>query len=118
MVTENQPLTKVEAAGRDSRGGVTLIDVFHLLARAPGGAAALPAGDGRGGHAPSAGFIGAGFHRSLGGEQVADYAQWESEADWRSMVRDGAVQARVGPIMAIATFQPKVYEPVSIHPAS
>lgn len=64
------------------------------------------------------GFISASFHRSLDGRSVANYARWESEADWRSMVRQSAVQARMDPIIAIATFQPKLYELVSVHPAS
>ncbi len=64
------------------------------------------------------GFISASFHRSLDGKQVTNVAQWESEAAWKSMVRDSAIQARMGPIVSIATFQPKLYELVSVHERS
>lgn len=64
------------------------------------------------------GFISASFHRSLDGKQVANYARWSSEAAWKSMVRESAIQARMGPIIAIATFQPKLYELVSVHEPS
>ena len=61
------------------------------------------------------GFISASFHRSLDGRHVANYAQWESEAAWKAMVRDPKVQARMDPVIGIATFQPRLYEQVSSH---
>lgn len=64
------------------------------------------------------GFISASFHRSLDGVRIANYAQWESEAAWRGMVRHSAVQERMGAIIAMATFQPALYELVSVHEAS
>jgi heme-degrading monooxygenase HmoA len=61
------------------------------------------------------GFLSASLHRSLDGKQVANYAEWSSEADWKNMVRHPDIQARMGAIIAIATFQPKLYERVSVH---
>lgn len=61
------------------------------------------------------GFISAAFHRSLDGKHVANYAQWESVDHWKAMVRHPEVQARMAPIVGIATFQPLLYEQVSGH---
>lgn len=61
------------------------------------------------------GFVSATVHRGLDGESVANYAQWESEAAWRAMVRHNRVRDRMGPIVAIATFQPRLYELASFH---
>ena len=62
------------------------------------------------------GFVSASFHRGLDGKHVANYARWESEAHWKAMVRDPRVQARMEPVVGIATFQPRLYEQVSSHP--
>ncbi len=64
------------------------------------------------------GFISASIHRGLDGKHVANYAQWESEAAWKAMVRDPGVQARMGPVVAIATFQPHLYALVETYEAS
>ena len=64
------------------------------------------------------GFISASVHRGLDGKHVANYAQWESEAAWKAMVRDPGVQARMGPVVAIATFQPHLYTLVATYEAS
>ena len=63
------------------------------------------------------GFISASFHRGIDGKHVANYAQWESAAHWKAMVRHPGVQARMAAVVAIATFEPHLYEPVSSHPA-
>ncbi len=63
------------------------------------------------------GFISADVHRSLDGKRVANHAQWRSEEDWKAMVRHPAVQGRMTPILAIATFQPNLYALVSTHQA-
>ena len=63
------------------------------------------------------GFISADVHRSLDRKRVANHARWRSEEDWKAMVRHPAVQARMTPILAIATFQPHLYELVSTHEA-
>ncbi len=64
------------------------------------------------------GFLSASIHRGLDGKHVANYAQWESEASWKAMVRDPRVQARMAPVVAIATFQPHLYEMVETYEAS
>ena len=61
------------------------------------------------------GFVSASLHRGLDGKHVANYAQWTTVEHWRAMVRNPKVQARMGPVVAIATFQPHLYEQVSRH---
>lgn len=63
------------------------------------------------------GFISAAFHKSLDGRHVANVALWESQDAWRAMVRDPRVQARMEPILKIATFEPRLYTEVSRHGA-
>jgi quinol monooxygenase YgiN len=65
------------------------------------------------------GFKSARLHRSLNGKHVVNYAEWSDVAAWRAMVRHPTVQAHMGRIVALATFEPhaytaaKVYEPAS-----
>jgi quinol monooxygenase YgiN len=103
---------------RSGPGGVTLINVFTcaperqdelvrlLQALTDEAMRGLP------------GFVSASIHRGLDGKHVANYAQWESEAAWKAMVRDPGVQARMGPVVAIATFQPHLYQLVKTYEAS
>jgi hypothetical protein len=56
------------------------------------------------------GFMSATLHRGLNGKTVANHAVWRSVADWKAMTRDPAVAAAMSPIMAIATFEPHLYE--------
>lgn len=56
------------------------------------------------------GFISATVHRGVNGKHVANYAIWNSAADWKAMTRDPAVVAAMSPIMALATFEPHLYE--------
>ena len=56
------------------------------------------------------GFVSATLHRGLNGKTVANHAVWRSVADWKAMTRDPAVAAAMSPIMAIATFEPYLYE--------
>ena len=37
-------------------------------------------------HCP--GFISASYHKSLDGTKVVNYAQWQSEADWKAFTQD------------------------------
>ena len=57
------------------------------------------------------GFISATLHRGLSGKVVANHAVWRSREDWKAMTRDPAVVAAMEPIMAVATFEPHLYEP-------
>jgi quinol monooxygenase YgiN len=56
------------------------------------------------------GFISATLHRGLDGKVAAVHAVWRSRADWKAMARSPAVNAAMEPIMAIATFEPHLYE--------
>ncbi len=56
------------------------------------------------------GFVSATLHRGLNGKTVANHAVWRSAADWKAMTRSPAVVAAMSPIMAVATFEPNLYE--------
>ena len=56
------------------------------------------------------GFVSATLHRGLNGKTVANHAVWRSVEDWKAMTRDPGVAAAMSPIMAIATFEPNLYE--------
>lgn len=56
------------------------------------------------------GFISATVHRGLNGKVAAVHAVWRSAGDWKVMARSASVNAVMEPIMAIATFEPHLYE--------
>lgn len=56
------------------------------------------------------GFLSATLHRGLNGKVAAVHAVWRSAADWKAMARSATVNAAMEPIMAIATFEPHLYE--------
>ncbi len=56
------------------------------------------------------GFISARLHRSLDGTKVAMYAQWCSNEDYQAMRRDPAPLPYLQQALAIATFEPGMYE--------
>ncbi len=56
------------------------------------------------------GFISATLHRGLDGKVAAVHAVWRSREDWKAMARSPAINAAMEPIMAIATFEPHLYE--------
>jgi len=55
------------------------------------------------------GFRSARLHRSLNGKHVVNYAEWDSVEHWRAMVRHPDVQAQMGRVVALATFEPHIY---------
>lgn len=57
------------------------------------------------------GFVSATLHRGLNGKTAAVYAVWRSRDDWKAMARTPEVAKAMEPIMAIATFEPHLYEP-------
>lgn len=57
------------------------------------------------------GFVSATLHRGLNGKVAAVHAVWRSREDWKAMARSPEVVAAMEPIMAIATFEPHLYEP-------
>lgn len=97
-----------------SRELVTLINVFtvepdnqqqllELLARATEASAR---------HAP--GFISSTLHRGLDGEKVTLYAQWRSVEDYQAMRENPAPLPYLQQALAIARFEPGMYEVVEI----
>lgn len=58
----------------------------------------------------SDGFVSATLHRGLNGATAAVHAVWRSREDWKAMTRHPAVGEAMRPIMAIATFEPNLYE--------
>jgi quinol monooxygenase YgiN len=61
-------------------------------------------------HAP--GFISAKLHRSLDGAKVTMYAQWRSAEDYQAMRADSSATPYLEAALAIATFEPGMYEVV------
>ena len=57
------------------------------------------------------GFVSATLHRGLNGKVAAVHAVWRSRDDWKAMARSPDVAKAMEPIMAIATFEPNLYEP-------
>jgi heme-degrading monooxygenase HmoA len=57
------------------------------------------------------GFVSASLLRGVNGKVVANHAVWRSREDWKAMTRHPAVAAAMDPIMAVATFEPNLYEP-------
>jgi quinol monooxygenase YgiN len=97
-----------------SRKLVTLINVFtvepenqqqllELLARATETVVR---------HAP--GFISSSLHRGADGTKVAMYAQWSSVEDYQAMRENPAPLPYLQQALAIARFEPGVYEVVEI----
>jgi quinol monooxygenase YgiN len=62
-------------------------------------------------HAP--GFVSARLHRSLDGTKVAMYAQWRSIAEYEAMRADPSPLPYLQQALAIAKFEPGMYEVVS-----
>ena len=64
------------------------------------------------------GFISARLHRSLDGTKVTMYAQWRSNEDYQAMRKDPAPLPYLTQALAIAKFEPGMYEVVqSFSPA-
>jgi quinol monooxygenase YgiN len=61
-------------------------------------------------HAP--GFVSASLHRSLDGTKVTMYAQWRSVEDYQAMRENTAPSPYLRQALAIAKFDPAMYEVV------
>jgi quinol monooxygenase YgiN len=59
-------------------------------------------------HAP--GFVSASLHRSTDGTKVTMYAQWRSVEAYQAMRQDPAPLPFLQEALAIATFEPGIYE--------
>ena len=57
------------------------------------------------------GFDSATLHRGLNGKTAAVHSIWRSRDHWKVMARHPSIMARLEPIMALATFEPNLYEP-------
>ena len=58
------------------------------------------------------GFISASLHRSLDGTKVTMYAQWRTVEDYQAMREDPAPLPYLRESLAIAKFEPGMYEVV------
>ncbi|WP_030740406.1 antibiotic biosynthesis monooxygenase [Streptomyces sp. NRRL S-31] len=62
------------------------------------------------------GFICANFHASLDGERVINYAQWESEEHYRTMLANPEARVHMDKAATIATdVQPRLFRVASAH---
>ena len=64
-------------------------------------------------HAP--GFISSSLHRGLDGTKVTMYAQWRSVEDYEAMRENPAPLPYLRQALAIARFEPGMYEVVEIY---
>jgi heme-degrading monooxygenase HmoA len=58
------------------------------------------------------GFVSSTLHRSLDGTKVTMYAEWRSVEDYQAMRRDPGPMPLFGEALAIAKFEPGIYEVV------
>ena len=63
----------------------------------------------------AAGFISAQLHRSLDGTKVTMYAEWRSSEDYQAMRKDPAPLPYLEQALAIAKFEPGMYEVVEAY---
>jgi antibiotic biosynthesis monooxygenase (ABM) superfamily enzyme len=61
------------------------------------------------------GFLSANIHASPDGTRVANYAQWESVEHFQRMQADPTAREHMGVVAAMATFEPALYDVVSVH---
>ena len=56
------------------------------------------------------GFISANLHKSLDGNRVANYAQWESKEAFETMLQDPQVKPHMAAVAKLAQIEPYLYE--------
>jgi quinol monooxygenase YgiN len=61
------------------------------------------------------GFVSANIHRSFDGRHVANYAQWESREALDAMLAHPAAQQHLRDAVALAQFEPNLYEVAAVH---
>lgn len=65
-------------------------------------------------HVP--GFLAANIHRSVDGQRVINYAQWESAEAYQAMLDDPRAREHMAPCAALAvSFDPRTYTVASVH---
>lgn len=95
MDADNAPVVLINTFKVQPDKQDELLDLLAALTRAQVG---LP------------GFVSATLYRGVNGKTVVNQAVWRSVDDWKAMTRTEAVSAAMLPIMAIATFEPNLYE--------
>jgi len=94
-MTESEPVVLINVYRCEPERLDTLIELLTVMVRA---------------QRDAEGFISATLHRGLNGKVAAVHAVWRSREDWKAMARGAAINAAMEPIMAIATFEPHLYE--------
>jgi quinol monooxygenase YgiN len=92
--------------------GITILTLINVFTVAPAKQQELitlltRATDSSVRHVP--GFISASLHRSLDGTKVTMYAQWRSIEDYQAMRQNAAAAPYLQQALAIATFDPGMY---------
>jgi quinol monooxygenase YgiN len=64
------------------------------------------------------GFVSASLHRSLDGNKVTMYAQWQSTEDYQAMREDPTPLPYFRQALAFAKFEPGIYEVVETYSTS
>jgi quinol monooxygenase YgiN len=102
-------ITITKTKGKDS---VTLINVFTVAPARQAELVGLLARVTDSSVRQAPGFISASLHRSLDGTKVTMYAQWRSLEDYQRMRQNPAASPFLQQALAIATFDPSMYEVV------
>lgn len=61
------------------------------------------------------GFISANIHASSDGERVVNYAQWDSEQSFRTMLSDPRAREHMAAATELAHAEPRLYHVASVH---
>jgi quinol monooxygenase YgiN len=61
------------------------------------------------------GFISANIHASADGERVVNYAQWESEQAFRTMLANPQAREHMDAMTHVAHAEPRLYGVASVH---
>jgi len=61
------------------------------------------------------GFVSANIHAGLDGTHVANYAQWRTEQDFRTMLTNPECQRHMSAATAMANAEPVLYQVASTH---
>lgn len=94
-MSDTDPVVLINVYRCDPAKLDALMDLLAVMVRAQRGAE---------------GFVSATLHRGLNGKVAAVHAVWRTREDWKAMTRLPPVNAAMEPIMAIATFEPHLYE--------
>ncbi|MGX1756650.1 antibiotic biosynthesis monooxygenase family protein [Streptomyces lydicus] len=104
--------TKIEAG----RAIATLINVFTVLPERQAELVAVLSRATEETMKDRPGFISANIHASADGERVVNYAQWESEEHFRTMLGDPTAQEHMAKAAALAEgFDPRLFAVESVH---